>query len=251
MAAKTAQAEFVVPKTGNQIQIKSPADMSLIDLAVEKGATVEQIEKLWELHLKVEANNARKAFRAAFAEFKAEAIKIQRDRMYIDGPLKGKKYAALHSIIDAITPALSKHGLSLSWKLTVDKPEWLEVTCTLAHVLGHSESSSMGSPPDTGPARNTVQARGSTDTYLKKYTAKSVCGLVEEGDDDDGQGAQCFDKLQEYLDAISTAPNLTVLRNEQVRAVKEAMALKNASAINAINNATAKRKAELLKEQGQ
>lgn len=245
-------AEFVVAKQETEIQpVRELADMTLIDLAVEKGATVEQIEKLWKLHLEVEANKARKAFHAAFAEFKSEAIKIQRSRMYTDGPLKGKKYAELHSIIDAITPALSRHGLSLSWKLTVDKPEWMEETCTLTHVLGHSESSSMGSPPDTGPGRNTVQARGSTDTYLKKYTAKSVCGLAEEGDDNDGQGAQRFDKLQEYLDSISTAPNLTFLRNEQVRAVKEAMALKNASAINAINEATAKRKDELLKEHGQ
>lgn len=45
----------------------------------------------------------------------------------------------------------------------------------------------MGGPPDTGGAKNAIQARASTVSYLERYTFKAVAG-VAEGGDDDGQG---------------------------------------------------------------
>lgn len=88
--------------------------------------------------------------------------------------------------MDAVTPALSRHGLSTAWKLTRDEKDWLEVTCTLKHVGGHSESVSMGGPPDAGGAKNALQARASTKSYLERYTLKAICGVAEGGDDGDG-----------------------------------------------------------------
>ena len=107
-------------------------------------------------------------------------------RKVIDGPLRGKEYAELHDVVDAVTPALSRHGLSTAWKLTRDEKDWLEVTCTLKHVGGHSESVSMGGPPDSGGAKNALQARASTKSYLERYTLKAICGVAEGGDDSDG-----------------------------------------------------------------
>ena len=89
-------------------------------------------------------------------------------------------------MVDAVTPALSRHGLSASWKLTRDEKDWLEVTCTLKHVGGHAESVSMGGPPDAGGAKNAIQARASAKTYLERYTLKAICGVAEGGDDTDG-----------------------------------------------------------------
>ncbi len=100
--------------------------------------------------------------------------------------MRGKSYAELHDVVDAVTPALSRHGLSASWKLTRDEKDWMEVTCVLKHVSGHSETVSMGGPPDTGGAKNALQARASTKSYLERYTLKAVCGVAEGGDDTDG-----------------------------------------------------------------
>jgi hypothetical protein len=102
------------------------------------------------------------------------------------GPLAGKTYAELHSVVDALTPALSRHGLSASWKLTTDDKDWMVVTCYLRHSMGHEETASMGGPPDTGGAKNPIQARASTKTYLERYTLKAICGVAEGGDDNDG-----------------------------------------------------------------
>jgi hypothetical protein len=103
-----------------------------------------------------------------------------------DGPLKGKSYAELFAVVDAATPALSKHGLSHSWKVTKDEKDWIEVTCFLKHVAGHAESVSFGGPPDSGGAKNAIQARASTKSYLERYTLLAITGLSSKDQDNDG-----------------------------------------------------------------
>jgi hypothetical protein len=169
----------------------SPAAMMLT--ALGRGATLEQIEKMMQLQREWDADQARKAYNVAFADFKAEAVHIVKNRKVDNGPLAGKSYAELHAVVDALTPALSRHGLSASWKLTRDEKDWMEVTCYLRHVSGHEESVSMGGPPDTGGAKNAIQARASTKSYLERYTLKAICGVAEGGDDNDGNGTTAGD----------------------------------------------------------
>lgn len=159
---------------------------SLMLSLMDRGASLDQIERMMDLAERNEKREAEKAYNAAFAAFKAEAVRIVKGRKVTDGPLRGKEYAELHDVVDAVTPALSRHGLSTAWKLTRDEKDWLEVTCTLKHVGGHSESVSMGGPPDAGGAKNALQARASTKSYLERYTLKAICGVAEGGDDTDG-----------------------------------------------------------------
>lgn len=183
--------------------------MRIIDKAtMDPTFDVAKLEHLLAVRERWEQAEARKAFNEAFANFKAEAVEIVKNRQVSDGPLKGKSYAELYSVVNAVTPALSKHGLSASWKLTKDEKDWIEVTCTIRHVLGHSESVSMAGPPDTGGAKNAIQARASTITYLERYTLKAACGLAEQNDDNDGNGARrrLDEKVAaEFLAAIDAA----------------------------------------------
>ncbi len=176
--------EMETPATVPALSENSPASMMLA--ALKQGASLEQFEKMMDLQERWQANEAKKSYDAAFALFKAEAVKIFKGRNVTDGPLKGKSYAELHDVVNAVTPALSKHGLSSSWKLTKDEKDWMEVTCYLRHVGGHEESVSMGGPPDAGGAKNAIQARASTKTYLERYTLKAITGLSEQADDTDG-----------------------------------------------------------------
>lgn len=164
----------------------TPAD--LLRIAVESNADLDRLERLMQLQERWEAKEAKKAYDAAFAAFKAEAVTILKNKKVTDGPLRGKAYAELHEVVNTVTPALSKHGLSSSWRLTKDDKDWIEVTCYLRHVAGHEESVSMGGPPDTGGAKNAIQARASTKSYLERYTLKAITGLSEQEDDDDGNG---------------------------------------------------------------
>lgn len=177
-------AQPLVAQPQGALAANSPAAMMMA--AMSQGASLEQVEKMMDLQERYEKREAEKAYNAAFAAFKAEAVRIVKGRKVTDGPLRGKEYAELHDVVDAVTPALSRHGLSTAWKLTRDEKDWLEVTCTLKHVGGHSESVSMGGPPDAGGAKNALQARASTKSYLERYTLKAICGVAEGGDDTDG-----------------------------------------------------------------
>jgi len=177
-------AQSVALQQTGAIAAHSP--MGMMMAAMNQGASLEQVEKMMDLQDRWERKEAEKAYNAAFAAFKAEAVRIIKGRKVTDGPLRGKEYAELHDVVDAVTPALSRHGLSTAWKLTKDEPQWLEVTCTLKHVGGHAESVSMGGPPDAGGAKNALQARASTKSYLERYTLKAICGVAEGGDDTDG-----------------------------------------------------------------
>lgn len=178
------EAQPIALQQTGTIAAQSPMGMMLA--AMSQGASLEQVEKMMDLQDRWERKESEKAYNAAFAAFKAEAVRIIKGRKVTDGPLRGKEYAELHDVVDAVTPALSRHGLSTAWKLTRDEKDWLEVTCTLKHVGGHSESVSMGGPPDAGGAKNALQARASTKSYLERYTLKAICGVAEGGDDSDG-----------------------------------------------------------------
>lgn len=209
-----------VAKIDPPAQMPAVADSSALMKIIERAAAdqtydVAKLEQLLAVKERWNATEAKKAFQVAFAAFKAEAVNIIKNKPVVDGPLKGKKYAELSSVVNAVTPALSKHGLSHSWRLTKDERDWIEVTCTITHVLGHSESVSMGGPPDTGGAKNAIQARASSTNYLQRYTLKAVCGIAEQGDDNDGNGGgKGMDEgaLADHLAAIDAAADTDSLK---------------------------------------
>lgn len=179
----TTEIEVIEQK---QVATVATTPMQLLSMAAQNGATMEQLERFMAMQERWEANEARRAYTTAFAAFKAEAVKVIKNREVQAGPLSGKKYAELFAVVNAVTEPLSRHGLSAAWKLTKDEKDWLEVTCVVKHCAGHSESVSMGGPPDAGGAKNAIQARASTVSYLERYTLKAILGISEQAEDDDG-----------------------------------------------------------------
>lgn len=167
----------------------------LMALAAQTNGNTEQMlqlltvaERLKTMEVEDEKRANERAFNEAFAAFKAEAIQVIKSKTITDGPLKGKKQAVLADVIDAATGALARFGLSAAFRLTKDESDWIEVTCKLRHAGGHFEEVAMGGPPDKGPGRNAMQARGSTKTYLERYTLMAILGLSARELDDDGNG---------------------------------------------------------------
>lgn len=219
----------------------SPIGMMLS--AVQQGATLEQVEKMMDLQERWAKGEAKKAYDTAFANFKAEAVKIVKGRKVTDGPLKNKSYAELHDVVNAITPALSMHGLSSSWKLTEDAKDWMQVTCYLRHIGGHEESVSMGGPPDEGGAKNAIQARASTKTYLERYTLKAITGLSEQDDDTDGSVAE--DIRDEWISQIAQAETVEQAAGVWERGCEAIQKTNNLAAFAAFKKAYADKRAIL------
>jgi hypothetical protein len=199
----------------------SPALAPMLELQMQivRTGDLDKLKELRAIEKEWREDQAKQAFNAAFAAFKSEAVKLIRTKSVTDGPLKGKKHVELGEVVRVATPALSKHAMSISWKLTKDEKDWMEVTCTLRHKDGHSETVSMGAAPDAGPGRNAIQARGSAKTYLERYTATAILGLAPE-DDDDGMGGPRVEsegmdpkEAQTWADALNNAPSVDALKS--------------------------------------
>lgn len=163
----------------------------ILDLAIQQGAPLDQLEKYLQLQRDHEAYEAKKAYFQAVAGFKQEKINIPKDKT--NHHFKSK-YTSIGAMLSAINPALGKHGLSLSFQLS-QGDKILTVKCILAHRLGHTESVEMSAPPDTsgGGSKNPIQQIKSTFTYLRSATAEAITGLSgTEASiiDDDGNGTQ-------------------------------------------------------------
>jgi hypothetical protein len=212
--------------------------MQELQLQIVRTGDLEKLKQLREIEREWRADQAKQAFNKAFAAFKAEAVKLVRTKLITDGPLKNKKHVELGEVVRVATPALSKYGLSISWKLTRDDKDWMEITCTLRHEEGHSECVAMGGAPDVGPGRNAIQARGSAKTYLERYTATAILGLAPE-EDDDGRGTtpaeaeQCMEEgaAADFVASIEGSADLDELQRNYFAARDAAESAKDKRAL--------------------
>lgn len=227
----SAEPNNVIPYDREpRAEIVPQTPMAMLQLAVAKNMTADTIKGFMDLQERWEKAEALRAYNAAFAAFKAEAVQIIRGKVYTDGPLKGRRYAELHDVVDAVTPSLSKHGLSASWKVTKDEKDWIEVTCRLTHVAGHSETNPFGGPPDSGGAKNMIQARASTKTYLERYTLIGILGLAatdsdgrppKEGPEPDAEGKAKLEAAASLAGLQEAWKNLTAAQRKTLGAVKD------------------------------
>jgi len=162
--------------------------MQMLQVAVERGDDLEKLRQLMDLQDRWEAAQARKAYVAAIAAFKAEPMRILKSKQVnIPGGAKFA-HATLADVCDGVVAALSKHGLSHKWELQQDGDR-ITVTCILTHEAGHSERTMLSGLPDDSGKKNGIQQIASTVTYLQRYTLMAAVGLAAKDMDDDGRGA--------------------------------------------------------------
>lgn len=172
----------------------------IMALAIEKG-NVDQLEKMMELQERYEANEAKKAYHVAMTEFKKKPPKIEKDA-HVNYGTTDYKHASLANVTEKINEALSSHGLSASWE-TPEAENKISVTCKITHILGHSESTTLSAGADSSGGKNSIQAVGSTVTYLQRYTLLSLTGLATAEMDDDGVGAEAEFLTEEQIEKVN------------------------------------------------
>lgn len=190
--------------------VANPTPANLIAIALQSGADMDQLERLFAMQERHEANEARKAYVDAMTAFKAEAVEILKTKAVgywtKENPPQfvGYKHAELSDVTAALIPPLAKHGFAHRWDV-VQKGPVIEVSCILTHRLGHSERVTMEGAPDSSGKKNPIQAIASTKTFLERYTLLAVTGTATKGVvDDDGAGGaddDGEDVSEEVLDA--------------------------------------------------
>jgi hypothetical protein len=222
--------------------------MELLQIAVNKDADIGKREKLMELQLRWEANEARKAFVAAMNEFKTDPPEILKNKIVSFGNTS-YSYATLDNVCKQVTNGLSQHGISHRWRIE-QTDALIRVTCVLTHDLGHSEETTLVAGADMSGSKNAIQGIGSAVTYLERYTLLAATGLAAANGDDDGHGTQAaWPKLQEFLDSMATSPNLKVLEETYKAGFKEAMAINNTDAMKRLAIAKDARKKAIQQEE--
>ena len=160
--------------------------LTIIERAArDPSVDIDKMERLLDMQERVQARDAEIAFSSAFAEMQPELPAINMRGQIIHKGSLISEYAEWSDISKVITPVLSAHGFSLSFKPTeLDKK--VAVTAILRHRSGFSDSATLPLPTDTSGAKNAVQAIGSTLSYGKRYAAILILNIRVEGEDDDG-----------------------------------------------------------------
>lgn len=189
-------SEVAVKDNVETLPMALPEGMSTIDgmlmIAVQRGATVDEMRALYELKREVDADEARRAFVVAMSEFRKVAPTIGKNK-----PGHNSKYASLDNITDTVNPLLSKQGLSYAW--VTEQGDAITVHCDVTHVGGHSQRVSLSAGADNTGNKNDIQAIGSAVSYLQRYTLLSALGLATGGDDDGNAAGKKPDPLLNEL----------------------------------------------------
>lgn len=237
----TAQLTLTDP----EFQREEP--MSLIQWAIVNNASADQVERLFDLQLRLEAEKSRREYNEAMAQFKRNPPTITKNVQKKAGNME-LHYASLDNVVDTLTQALSAVGIRHEWKVKQDQA-MIAVTCILSHIAGHREETTISAVADNSGSKNSIQAIASTVTYLQRYTLLAATGMAAAGTDNDG-GAAAGPAMPEKdvvaaLDAIEAARNEDELKRVFNANYTEADKVGDKAAKAAFIKARDKRKAEL------
>lgn len=176
----------------NSLVVQQATPAALLQTAIEKGVDMQQLKELMDLQERWEKKEARKQFFEALSKFQTLVPALKKNKT-ANVPTKtgsqfSYKFADLGSIASGIKNALNECGLSYRWEFAESK-EGMKVTCIVSHLSGHSEMTSMEAGKDISGAKNDIQSKGSTNTYLQRYTLIGALGLATADDDKDAAGA--------------------------------------------------------------
>ena len=174
-------------KEDNIVSLNNQSPMDAMSMALSKGADIGQLEKMLMLQEKWEQMESKKAYTQAMTAFKANPPKINKDKK-VQYKNTNYSHASLGNVTDKINTALAEHGLSAAWK-TKQEQTGVTVTCTITHKMGYSENTSLTAGADNTGSKNSIQALGSTISYLQRYTILSLTGLATHDQDNDANTA--------------------------------------------------------------
>ena len=160
----------------------------LMQMLSDPNIPADKMEVVMRMRREVLGDQAREAFMQHFSDLSAELPQVDRDGMVDLGSGKGKyAFTTIENMDTILRPLLAKHGFAISFA-SVDNKDSVTIMGTLSG-WGWERSSTYTMPPDNGPGRNAMQARGSSRRYAKRYIVDDLCNVVRKGKDDDARGA--------------------------------------------------------------
>lgn len=180
--------DLIVSEQNNQVA--SAQDTSIMAVisraAADPACDIDKMERLLQMHERMQAKQSEAAFNAAMAQMQSEMPTVGEGAQNAHTK---NTYATLDDINRVVKPVMQRHGFAVTFKVD-HQSNGISITGILMHSAGHREETTLLLPIDIGAGRNAVQAVGSSTTYGKRYV---MCALlnITTGDapDDDGAGS--------------------------------------------------------------
>jgi hypothetical protein len=155
---------------------------------------VEVLERLHAIHKEERAFHARGEFAVAMAALKADlppvvkSVAGQHGASRVGTRTKGM-YAPLDTICSVLDPVAARHGFSYRFdREFANGKEWS--LCHVTHKGGHTETTRYPAmDDDPGKGKSALHARGSGDTFARRYVLTAAFAIVTADPDDDGEAA--------------------------------------------------------------
>jgi hypothetical protein len=147
------------------------------------GLDTQSLRELMELQREWQRDNARAAYTRSIVQLKSKLPSVLEKDKPVKYPNKNSqgitsyRFTTLSYAMEIVTPYLNEYGFSLIW-IPTTSDGMVRVTCRLTHIDGHYEETTMSAPPDSSGRKNPIQAIGSTQSYLERYTALALLGIA-------------------------------------------------------------------------
>jgi len=173
--------------------VQESATSAFERLARDPAVDVDKLERLMQMHERMQARFSQEQFNAAMAQAQKAMRPVAADAY---NPQTRSRYASYEALDGDVRPIYSEHGFGLSFNTgDCPLPEYVRVICDVTHVGGHSKGYHIDMPADGkgakgGDVMTRTHATGAAVSYGMRYLLKMIFNIaVGEGDDDGNSAA--------------------------------------------------------------
>lgn len=193
------QNKLVTIKKNRQVAPAQFNAEALISQGIEKGMSVETLERLLNMRRELKAEWAKEQYDKAMAKFQSECPVIKKTKQ-----VKTKeggtayKYAPIESIVDQVKDLIQKNGFSYSTRMEL-KDKGVLAIVTVKHSAGHHEESPMEVPlGNKTQVMSDSQVVAAAQTFAKRYAFCNAFGILTGDEDNDAKNTR-VDNSQKVL----------------------------------------------------
>lgn len=184
--SETGLAAVIEPQS--QLAALSPTPEQLIALAIERGVSIDTIERLMVMRERLHEQQAKAEFIAAMAAFQGECPVISKTKgVTTRSGAHAYSYAPLEVVVEQVKPLLAKHGFSYRHEMQ-PRDKGVLVLCHVTHIGGHTETTPMDVPfGQQTQVMSDSQVVAAATTFAKRYAFLNAFGIMTADEDTDGQ----------------------------------------------------------------
>lgn len=225
------QPLVVQPEQPVAVVEQGPVNMlsAIMQIARDPSVDVSKVSAFLAMQERMEARESERLFGEALVRIQSKIPRVPKTGIVNLGKEKGSyDFGKWEDLDAAVSPFLQEEGMAVTFSEESSDANGIR-WCAKWRAYGHTEMNFITLPADTGAGRNPLQARGSTNSYAKRYLAADFLKIVFIGADDDGKrGGTTYitqdkvDRLTKGIEATGTDPReILNLADEEIHTFSE------------------------------